>query len=660
MKAADISSSGATPHPKPCYLFALVGGDLVRVADDFTTRSGRKVALEIYVQPQNQRKCQFALDSLKAAMRWDEEVYGREYDLDVYMIVAVDHFNMGAMENKGLNIFNSALVLASPDTATDADYERIEAVVAHEYFHNWSGNRVTCRDWFQLCLKEGFYGLSRAGVFSGYAFAARAAHQGMCAGSWRCSSRRTPARSLILPRPDSYIAIDNFYTATVYEKGAELARMLRLLLGAEKFRAACDLYFERHDGTAATVEDFIKAMEDAGGRDLEQFRLWYSDAGAPRVTVEQTADARSIRLSQKTAPTPGQPHKAPRHIPIAYAAFGADTGGLLEEGVFELCEAAQTLTLRDAGEPAILSVNRAFSAPVSIAQDLSIDQRLMLIACENEPFNRWAATDGLWRDVSLAMAGLTPMSDVDGALARFAEALGLALGQAGDDPALAAELLSPPSAVMLAQDASVIEPARIVEGRRKTVETVARVLEGQLRELHARFGGGDEPYAPDARQAGARALKNAALYLLVAGGDGAIALEAARNSDEYDRRSRRNRRARDLGSTGTRRGPSNGSMANWRDDALVVNKWLSWRAMAPGAEALADVEMLLGHEAYDAGVPNKVRAVVGSFSNQNVAAFHREDGAGYDFFVSQLLAIDAKNPQLAARSRRGAGNLATP
>ncbi len=637
------------PHPKPCYLFALVGGDLAAVEDSFTTMSGRKVALKVYVQPQNAEKCAYTLDSLKRAMRWDEETFGREYDLDIFMIVAVDHFNFGAMENKGLNIFNSAYVLASPETATDADYEAIEGIVAHEYFHNWSGNRVTCRDWFQLCLKEGFT------VFRDQEFSSdmRSPPVQRIKEVRRLWSQQFPEDAGPLahpPRPDQYFTIDNFYTATVYEKGAEVVRMMKTLLGPEKFRKGCDLYFARHDGTAATVEDFVRAMEDAGGADLTQFRRWYSDAGTPKVTASQTqADGElEIVLSQATAPTPGQDEKAPRHIPLAYAVYGEKSGAKLKSGLLELRSPQETFRLGRFSERGIVSLLQGFSAPVALERELSLEERLFLAARDEDLFNRWAATENLWRDLCLAAAGagsrLAP-GESESALARFAQ--GLARSIKGADRALAAELLRCPSAADLARTCEAFDPAAIVAGRKRARRRVAEAMKADLLDLYESLKP-NRPFAPTAEQAGERALKNAALALLVEAGEDRLALAqakaAANMTDEAAATAALAMTESDLKHEALER-----FYARWKGDTLVVNKWLAWRAMAPGEEGLAEARRLLSHEAFDEKNPNKVRAVLGAFARENLDGFHRADGAGYAFFVDEVRAIDARNPQLAAR-----------
>ncbi|MGF1545132.1 MAG: aminopeptidase N [Parvularculaceae bacterium] len=651
------------PHPKPAYLFALVGGDLAVVEDRFVTRSGRDVALKVFVQKENAGKCGYALDALKRAMRWDEEAFGREYDLDIFMIVAVDHFNFGAMENKGLNVFNSAYVLASPETATDTDYENIESVVAHEYFHNWSGNRVTLRDWFQLCLKEGFT------VFRDQEFSADMRSRAVqrikdVRRLWASQFPEDAGPLAHPPRPDEYVTIDNFYTATVYEKGAEVVRMLKGLLGPEKFRAACDLYFERHDGEAATVEDFARAMEAASGLDLGQFRRWWSDAGAPTVTAscETAADGRvTLRLKQATKPTPGQPEKPPRRIPLAYAAIGATSERILDEGVVDFAEEDARVALGPFEEPARLSLLRGFSAPVSLVDDASLDDRLLILRAETDLFSRWAVADRLWKDLCLAEAGAEPAADRPGLsagaveatraafVAALADNLREALGPHGD-PAFAAEILRAPGADDLAQEARVVDPLRLVAACDAVAGAIGDALKADLADAYDRLDKNlaGAPYAPTAADAGRRALKNAALARLAAIGETARAeaqAEAAANmTDEAAAVF-----ALALGQTPARERALERFYARWRRDPLVVDKWLAWRAQRRGPDALDDVKSLLDHEAFDLGAPNKVRALISVFARRNLAAFHLPDGAGYDFVADRILALDEINPQLAAR-----------
>ena len=637
------------PFPKPSYLFALVGGDLAEVADEFITMSGRRVALKVFVQPDNRGRCCYTLSSLKRAMRWDEEAFGREYDLDIFMIVAVDHFNFGAMENKGLNIFNSAYVLASPETATDADYESIESIVAHEYFHNWSGNRVTCRDWFQLCLKEGFT------VFRDQEFSAAMRSPAVqrikdvrVLKSRQFAEDQGPLAHPV--RPESYITIDNFYTATVYEKGAELCRMIRLLIGVENFRKGCDLYFATHDGTAATVEDFLRAMEQASSRDLSQFRRWYSDAGTPRIAAAQSKDAAgriSLALSQTTAPTPGQPDKPARHVPVAFAMIGAKSGAVLEEGVIELTAPSMTRVFAPRAERVIFSLLRGFSAPALLDPAPGVDDRLILLAHEPDLFSRFAAAESLWRDLCLAFAGSLELGDRDAVAARFAEALGRALDAAGEDCAFAAELLRAPSDADLAQQVETVNPGAIADGRRLARARIAGALKPRLFDLHDRLSA-NAPFDPAPQEAARRALRNAALGLLVAAGEDAPAIiqaeQAANMTDEAAAVS-----TLAMSTSAGRDAALARFAAKWRHEPLVMNKWLAWRAMAAPEAALDDVRDAMRDPAYDGGNPNKVRALIGAFSSQNVAGFHRADGAAYPWFAAELLAIDARNPQLAAR-----------
>lgn len=634
----------ADPHPKPAYLFALVGGDLACIEDSFKTVSGRDVALKVFVQPQNKDKCDYTLDALKRSMRWDEQTFGREYDLDIFMIVAVDHFNFGAMENKGLNIFNSAYVLASPETATDQDYETIESIVAHEYFHNWSGNRVTCRDWFQLCLKEGFT------VFRDQEFSAdmRSRPVQRIKDVRRLWAYQFPEDAGPLahpPRPSEYITIDNFYTATVYEKGAELARMLKLLLGPEKFRAASDLYFDTHDGTAATVEDFVTAMEEASGKDLSQFRHWYTDAGCPMLTITEQADG--FKVSQKTEPTPGQPEKPARHIPIAYAAYGEKSGALLQEGLLEVRDEETRLEINSNGERPLLSLLNGFSAPVKLNQARGVSERLTLMAHDRDPFNKWAVTNGLWKDLCLAHAGLTDLDNKQATLENFSAELGKALNGAGDDPSFVAELLKVPSASELAQVSGEIHPQKIVEGRKEVCRRSAELLKAPLRTAYEQLHT-DAPYSPDADQAGPRTLKNACLALLVATGEDELAFAQSKSATNMTDEAAATAILATANSN-YRKQALDQFYDKWQANSLVVNKWLAWRAMAPADNALQEIKSLLDHPAFDAGNPNKVRAVLGVFSRENIAPFHAGDSSGYDFFIDQLLSIDGKNPQLAAR-----------
>ncbi len=636
------------PFPKPSYLFALVAGDLTPLEDAFTTMSGRKVQLRVFVQPQNREKCGYTLGALKRAMRWDEETFGREYDLDLFMIVAVDHFNFGAMENKGLNIFNSAYVLASPQTATDGDYEAIEGIVAHEYFHNWSGNRVTCRDWFQLCLKEGFT-VFRDQEFSSDMRSRPVQRIRQVRKLWSQQFPEDAGPLAHPPRPDQYMTIDNFYTPTVYEKGAEIVRMMKTILGPEKFRAGCDLYFARHDGEAATVEDLVKAMEDAGGKDLAQFRRWYSDAGTPLISVceERTPDGGvKLTLRQETRATPGQADKPPRHIPIAYSVIGATSGAIRDRGLIELRRESETFEFAAPGERMIVSLLSGFSAPVTLDRELSIDDRLLLAAADEDLFNRWAQTESLWRDLSLAFADAKPFVQPEAGLAKFADTLKSSLARS-NDAALSAELLRCPSEADLARHMESIDPEALASGRRTVRRRLALALKTDLKAIYRRLAV-DAPYEPTAQQAGERALKNASLSLLVEAGEHQLALDQAINaSNMTDEAAATSILA--LSGSALKDDALERFYGRWKSDPLVVNKWFAWRVMAPGDQGLAEARGLLRHEAYDASNPNNVRAVLAAFARENLEGFNREDGAGYEFYVEQILQIDRRNPQLAAR-----------
>jgi aminopeptidase N len=638
------------PHPKPAYLFALVGGDLAHVEDSFTTQSGRDVTLQVFVQPQNIDKCDYTLDALKRSMKWDEEVFGREYDLDIFMIVAVDHFNFGAMENKGLNIFNSAYVLASPETATDTDYELIESIVAHEYFHNWSGNRVTCRDWFQLCLKEGFT------VFRDQEFSAdmRSRPVQRIKDVRRLWARQFPedAGPLAHPaRPESYITIDNFYTATVYEKGAELVRMMKTMIGPQAFRKATDLYFDRHDGEAATVEDFITCMEEASGLDLGQFRRWYSDAGTPEISVkEDWADGTyTLTLTQDTAPTPGQEEKPARHIPMRVGLV-TDKGEIGGEELVHLKEGTQSMTMRGLPAKPVASVFRGFSAPVTVKQDLSIQDRLALIAHDSDAFNRWATANKYATDVLKSFAGDSAMPEDESAATNYARAVSVLLADKTLEPAFKAEVLRVPSETDIARTVSVIDPEAISAARKKFRQIMLTELEDQLFDIYEKHQT-PAPYSPAADQAGKRTLKNTSLGLLMADPSDkrlALALSQAKTADNMtDEAAAVSLVA--LADCAERQDVLAAFYDKWQHEPLVVNKWLAWQAMASGTTALDDIKALSTHAAFDMKNPNKVRSLIGAFAMENLSTFHLSDGSGYDFFFEKVRELDSINPQVAAR-----------
>ena len=635
----------ADPHPKPAYLFALVAGDLVAHSDGFTTASGREVALNIWVRPGDEGRCAFAMDALKRSMRWDEEVYGREYDLDIFNIVAVDDFNMGAMENKGLNIFNSKYVLAAPETATDADFERIEAIIAHEYFHNWTGNRITCRDWFQLSLKEGLT-VFRDQQFSGdmRSHAVKRIHDVL---TLRARQFREDDGPLAHPvRPASYVEINNFYTATVYEKGAELIRMLHLMVGPESYAAALDLFFDRHDGQACTIEDWLKVFEDATGRDLSQFARWYAQAGTPRVRVAEDWDGATytLTLRQHTPPTPGQPEKAPVPIPVSVGLLAADGREIAATRVLELNEAEQSFAFEGLAERPVPSILRGFSAPVIVERDSSAEERALLLAHDTDPFNRFEAGRALARDVLTRMITeeATPGPDYLDALGRMARDGGL-------DPAFRALALGLPSQDNMAQslhDAGVVpDPGAIHAARERLTQAIAGHLEpvlGTLFEQMAVPG----PFSPSAKAAGCRALRLAALRLLARVDGGARATTLFASADNMTEQ---------LGALSALIEIGAGDAAaaefyrQWGNDRLVLDKWFMLQIVHAAPErAVAMARALTQHPDFDWRNPNRFRAVIGALP-ANAAGFHDPSGAGYRLVADWLLHLDPLNPQTAAR-----------
>jgi aminopeptidase N len=651
------------PHPKPSYLFALVGGDLALVEDRFVTMSGRNVTLRIYVEHGKESRCSYAMDSLKRAMRWDEAVFGREYDLDIFMIVAVSDFNMGAMENKGLNVFNDKYVLASAETATDADYAHIEAVIAHEYFHNWTGNRITCRDWFQLCLKEGLT------VFRDQEFSAdmrsRPVKRIADVRALRSAQFVEDAGPLAHPvRPETYREINNFYTATVYEKGAELVRMVHTLVGKEKFRAGMDLYFARHDGDAATVEQFIQCFADASGRDMTQFMRWYSQAGTPEVTVAGRFDtARKIFIlecSQIVPPTPEQPSKAPMVIPLSVGLVGKDgrdlalkpaDGQPLEDQTIVLTERTARFEFAGIGERPVLSINRNFSAPINLITDLGTDDLAFLAAHDSDPFNRWQALQTismrlLLDNVTATRAG-EPLRKDD----RLVKALVAVLEDSTLEPAFAALALILPSEGDIAREIGKdIDPDAIFQARTALRVELGERLGVSLAAVYERMTGGGR-YSPDAGSAGRRALRNAALDLLAANGAAAAIARAAeqyRNADNMTDRMAA-LATLSLHDVSQRENALTDCYNRYAGDALVVDKWFSLQAMIPHRATLSHVRALTTHPAFSLANPNRVRSLIGAFAQGNTTQFNRPDGAGYDFIVDTVLALDQKNPQVSAR-----------
>ncbi len=664
----DIAGTGRhfavwhDPFKKPSYLFALVGGKLACVADSFTTMSGRKVALAIYVEPGKEDRCDYAMDSLKRAMRWDEQAFGREYDLDIFMIVAVSAFNMGAMENKGLNVFNDKYVLASPATATDTDFAGIEAVIAHEYFHNWTGDRITCRDWFQLCLKEGLT------VFRDQEFTSdqrsRPVERIGDVRSLRSHQFVEDAGPLAHPvRPELYHEINNFYTSTVYDKGAEVVRMIKTLLGADVFRKGMDLYFTRHDGEAATVEQFVQCFADVSGRDFSQFMRWYSQAGTPDVVVTPHYDPRAktyrLDIAQAVPPTPGQPHKDPMVIPLSVGLVGKNgtdlplalDGRPQDSGVIELTRPSQTFVFTGVGERPIPSLNRGFSAPVKLSLPMEPDDLRFLAAHDRDPFNRWQALQTLamsllTANVAALRAG-APAREDDGLMA----ALDMILADDKLEPAFIALTLTPPSEADIAREIGRdVDPDAVFAARQKLRALIGERHGPALAAAYARMTA-TGPYRPDAQSVGRRAFKNTCLdFLAVTGRDDAIARADAqyRNADNMTDRMA----ALDTLSRHDR--PERGAAlddfySRYADDPLIIDKWLALQAAIPERGTLDRVRVLTTHRAFSMANPNRVRALIGAFAQANHTQFNRADGAGYDFVADILIALDAKNPQVAAR-----------
>jgi aminopeptidase N len=646
------------PFPKPAYLFALVAGELDVLEDRLVTMSGRTVDLRIYVDPGMASRAAYAMDALKRSMKWDETAFGREYDLDLFMIVAVRDFNFGAMENKGLNIFNSSLLLADQATATDLDYERIESVVAHEYFHNWTGDRITCRDWFQLCLKEGLT------VFRDQSFSAdmrgEAVQRIKDVKALRARQFAEDQGPLAHPvRPSSYLKIDNFYTATIYEKGAEVIRMLKTLIGAEAFRSGMDLYFDRWDGHATTVEEFIRCFEESSGQDLGDFFAWYEQAGTPRLTVKSRYDAEAktlaLDLAQETAATPGQPTKKPLPVPVRVGlvdqegrtiAFEHD-GQAVDETVVVLKGASATFTLAGVDRPPVLSALRGFSAPVTLAADIQARDRYVLLASDPDLFNRWEAGQELAKALILARAGGRP--DEVGE-ERYAEAVGRALSDQAADAAFKALLLALPSEGDLSLAMRPADPAAIHAARDALRTRLALHLGDELRRLHLGLQEIGE-FSPDAAGAGRRALRNAALELMAANPRSDVAEIA---EGHYRAAANMTDAIGGLNALMLIGGASFDAAltdfyARWKDEPLVVDKWFALQARDPDDGALGRVMGLTAHPAFEARNPNRLRALVATFATANPARFHDPSGAGYRFLADQILALDGFNPMIAAR-----------
>ena len=656
------------PHPKPCYLFALVGGHLGAIHDEFVTGSGRKVALGIYVEHGKESAAAYAMDALKRSMRWDETAFGREYDLDIFNIVAVSDFNMGAMENKGLNVFNDKYVLALPATATDTDYANIEAVIAHEYFHNWTGNRITCRDWFQLCLKEGLT------VFRDHEFSAdqRSRPVRRIADVRTLRSQQFPEDAGPLAhnvRPDTYLEINNFYTATVYEKGAEIIHMLRVLIGDAAFRKGMDLYFERFDGTAATIEDFISCFAESSGRDLTQFSLWYHQSGTPVVEVEASYDpaARSLTLDfkQSCKPTPGQDKKEPFVIPVEMGLIGANGENIalrtsdqndasaeeLARGVIELSTPRRRITFTDLPARPVPSLLRGFSAPIRLSYALGETDLVTLIAHDSDSFNRWQAAQSyatrlLLRSVDLIRAGKAPSHDDS-----FVEALQHVLDDALADPAFAAQVITLPGEADIAREIGEdVDPDAIYKARKALREMIGKALGPTLLEIYEKLAE-NGPYSPDAAAAGRRALRNTALDLYTAGRSEEGCMLALR---QFESANTMTDEIAALGVLATTPGEQreNALEAFYRThagDALVIDKWFILQATIPESDTLARIKRLMEHPAFSLSNPNRVRSLIGAFATANQTRFNALDGSGYDFLADIVIELDRKNPQVAAR-----------
>jgi len=655
------------PFPKPAYLFALVAGQLANIEDHFTTCSGRDVTLRIYTIAEDSDKCDHAMDSLKRSMKWDEDVFGLEYDLDIYNIVAVSDFNMGAMENKSLNVFNTSCVLATPETATDANFGAVEGVIAHEYFHNWTGNRVTCRDWFQLSLKEGLT------VFRDQQFSA---DMGSAAVQRIEDVRMLRARQFPEDagpqahpiRPDSYMEINNFYTATIYDKGAEVIRMMHTLLGVGGFRKGMDLYMARHDGTAATCDDFIAAMADASGVDLEQFQDWYHQAGTPKLTVRGSYDADAqtyeMTVTQETAPTPGQPIKTPLHIPLSMGLIAADGSDmpLTFEGenngsksrVLDVVQGRQTFRFTNVAEAPVPSLLRGFSAPVILDAGYSREELAFLLANDSDSFSRWEAGQMLATQIMLGLVedhreGRDLVLD-----SLFVDAVRNVLAHSDEDKAFAALAVSLPGQAYLAQQMKQVD----VDGIFRVHQFVRTALGEQLQDLLWDIFNRNNPetaYQFDAESVGQRSLKNFALSLLVhSGAEGALAACLSQASSADNMTDEFSALAMLSHQTGTDRDSALAAFfEKWQDNPLVVDKWFTVQAISDRADTAQLVVALQEHSAFSWKNPNKVRALIGAFSQANAAHFHAADGAGYRILSDAVITLDAMNPQIAARLMGG-------
>ncbi|WP_409302258.1 aminopeptidase N [Pseudomonas sp. KCJK8993] len=656
------------PFMKPAYLFALVAGDLWCVEDSFCTMSGRDVALRIYVEPENIDKCQHAMTSLKKSMRWDEQTYGREYDLDIFMIVAVNDFNMGAMENKGLNIFNSSAVLARAETATDAAHQRVEAIVAHEYFHNWSGNRVTCRDWFQLSLKEGFTVFRDAGFSSD--MNSRTVKRIQDVAYLRTHQFAEDAGPMAhAVRPESFIEISNFYTLTVYEKGSEVVGMIHTLLGAEGFRKGSDLYFARHDGQAVTCDDFVKAMEDANGIDLTQFKRWYSQAGTPRLAVSEAYDAAartySLTFRQSCPQTPDKVDKLPFVIPVALGLLDAAGNDLAlrlvgedaavgTSRVLSVTEAEQTFTFVDVAQRPLPSLLRGFSAPVKLNFPYDRDQLMFLMQHDSDGFNRWEAGQQLAVQVLQELIAQHQQGQALAMDQRLVTALGSVLADESLDQAMVAEMLSLPGEAYLTEISEVADVEAIHVAREFARKQLAEQL---FAALFRRYQANREQsrataYVAESEHFARRALQNIALSYLMLAGKPEVLAAAIEQFDSADNMTERLTALAVLVNS-----PFEAEKAqalavfaeNFKGNALVMDQWFSVQAASPLPGGLERVKALMQHPAFNIKNPNKVRALIGAFAGQNLINFHAADGSGYRFLADLVIQLNSLNPQIASR-----------
>ncbi|QIY08000.1 aminopeptidase N [Plesiomonas shigelloides] len=645
------------PFPKPSYLFALVAGDFDVLRDTFTTRSGRDVALELYVDRGNLDRADWAMESLKQSMRWDEKRFGLEYDLDIYMIVAVDFFNMGAMENKGLNVFNSKFVLAKAETATDTDYLDIERVIGHEYFHNWTGNRVTCRDWFQLSLKEGLT------VFRDQEFSSdlgsRAVNRINNVRVMRGAQFAEDASPMAHPiRPDKVIEMNNFYTVTVYEKGSEVIRMMHTLLGEEAFQAGMRLYFERHDGSAATCEDFVKAMEDASGIDLTQFRRWYSQAGTPQLQVRDEYDAKQqvyrLHVRQSTPPTPEQTEKLALHIPLDIELYAEDgtviplqSGGQAVSSVLNVTEPEQTFVFEQVPQAPVISLLREFSAPVKLDYPYTDKQLTFLMAHARNDFARWDAAQMLiGKYVRLNVANWQAGNALELPI-EVVDAFRAVLLDEQLDPALAALILTLPKETELAELFDLIDPEAIRAVREFIRDELVLELNDELRAVYQAHVLPE--YRVEHADIARRALHNTCLsYLAFAEGADALVRR------QYEQADNMTDTLAALSAAVSAELPCRDNLMKhfadkWQHDGLVMDKWFMLQATSPAANVLENVKALMQHPSFSLANPNRTRSLIGAFTSGNPAAFHAKDGSGYRFLTDVLVELNSRNPQVASR-----------